>query len=72
LRTLFQSALLYELPVLRDLALAQLKRVPPTVPEFGEAKRLIAYLSAFLEIKKHEIPPTSILREFIGESSFNY
>lgn len=69
---MFNSALLYELPVLRNLALAQLKRVPPTVPEFGEAKRLIAYLAAFLEIKQHEIPPTSILREFIGESSFNY
>jgi len=70
--TMFNSALIYELAVLRDLALPLLRRVPPTVPEYSEARRLINFISAFTSIQKHEIPPTSLLREFIGESSFNY
>jgi uridine kinase len=46
--------------------------VPDTVPEFGEAKRLLKFLDNFTPISPDEIPPTSILREFIGGSSFKY
>ena len=69
---MFNSALIYELGVLRDLALPLLRRVPPTVPEYSEARRLMSFIGTFQSIQKSEIPPTSLLREFIGESSFNY
>jgi len=69
---MFNSALIYELAVLKDLALPLLKKVPQTVPEFSEAARLIQFLSGFNSIPNKEIPPTSLLREFIGNSAFNY
>ena len=49
-----------------------LREVPDTVPEYGEAKRLLKFLDNFIPIDPAEIPPTSLLREFIGGSSFRY
>ena len=69
---MFNSSLFYELPVLRCFAEPLLYKVPDTVPEYGEARRLIAFMDNFLSIPPTEIPPTSILREFIGGSSFKY
>lgn len=69
---MFNSSLFYELPVLRCFAEPLLYKVPDTVPEYGEAQRLIKFMDNFLSIPPAEIPPTSILREFIGGSSFKY
>jgi len=70
--TMFNSALLYELGVLKTFADPILKAVPENVPEFAEAVRLQKFISYFLPISEREIPPTSILREFLGGSSFLY
>lgn len=67
---MFNSSLFYEISVLRRFIEPKLLEVPNTVPEFAEAKRLLKFLDNFLPIDPAEIPPTSILREFIGGSSF--
>lgn len=69
---MFNSSLFYEIPVLRKYAEPLLYAVPETEPEYGEAQRLLKFLNNFLVISSEEIPPTSLLREFIGGSSFNY
>jgi uridine kinase len=69
---MFNSSLFYEISVLRSKVEPILREVPDTVPEFGEAKRLLKFLDNFIPISPEEIPPTSILREFIGGSSFKY
>lgn len=69
---MFNSALFYELAVLKTLAEPILKEVRQDVPEFAEANRLLKFLSFFRTIGSKEIPPTSILREFLGGSSFDY
>ena len=69
---MFNSSLFYELSVLRSKVEPILREVPDTVPEYGEAKRLLKFLDNFIPIQSDEIPPTSILREFIGDSSFKY
>ena len=69
---MFNSSLLYVLPVLRRYVVPLLYKVPDTVPEFGEAHRLLKFLNNFQTISPEEIPPTSLLREFIGGSSFRY
>ena len=69
---MFNSSLFYEIAVLRSKVEPILREVPDTVPEFGEAKRLLKFLDNFTPIVPDEIPPTSILREFIGGSSFKY
>lgn len=69
---LFNSALLFELAVLKRHAEPILQEVPRNCPEYGEANRLLKFLSYFLSINEHEIPPTSLLREFLGGSSFRY
>jgi uridine kinase len=69
---MFNSAQIYELAVLKNFALPQLLQIPHTEPEYGEARRLATFLTSFLGVDTDEIPPTSILREFIGNSSFNY
>ena len=58
--------------MLRPYAERILREVPDTVPEYGEAKRLLKFLDNFIPIHPAEIPPTSLLREFIGGSSFRY
>ncbi len=69
---IFNTSLFYEILVLRPKIEPILREVPDTEPEYGEAKRLLKFLDNFIPIQAEEIPPTSILREFIGGSSFKY
>lgn len=69
---MFNSSLFYEISVLRRFAEPILREVPDTGPEYGEAKRMLKFLDNFIPISPEEIPPTSLLREFIGGSSFKY
>ncbi|MEA3445816.1 MAG: nucleoside kinase [Bacteroidota bacterium] len=69
---MFNTALLFELGVLKKWVEPMLQEVPPVVPEYSEAKRLLKFLSYFVPIPDFEIPPTSILREFLEGSSFDY
>jgi uridine kinase len=69
---MFNSALLCELSLLKYFAEPILRDVPETVPQYAEAVRLLKFLSYFKAISEHDVPPTSILREFFGGSSFVY
>ena len=69
---MFNSALLYELAVLRPLVEPVLMSVPEDCSEYGEAYRLLRFLQYFKAIRSDEIPPTSLIREFLGGSSFKY
>ena len=69
---MFNSALNIEFAVLRTHAEVILASVPKNCPEFGEAHRLLKFLHYFIPISDKEIPPTSIMREFVGGSSFKY
>ena len=69
---MFNSALAYEIGVLRKYADPFLKQVPAKDTSHPEACRLLDLLSYFRPISDVEIPPTSIMREFIGNSSFKY
>ena len=69
---MFNSALIYELAVLKKYAEPLLKSVTESQPEFSESNRLLKFLSYFKVIDDFEIPPTSVLREFLGGSSFTY
>jgi len=72
---MFNSALLYELPLLKYYAEPLLRRIQPNSPASVESIRLLKFLSYIKELQPSEIaliPPTSILREFIGGSSFVY
>ncbi|WP_300799454.1 nucleoside kinase [uncultured Alistipes sp.] len=69
---MLNSSLFYEISVLRPFAEKILREVPDTVPEYDEARRMLKFLDNFIPIPPDEIPPTSILREFIGGSSFKY
>ena len=68
----FNSSLLFELGVMKDYAVPLLRKVPRNTPEFAEAVRLLTFLSYFLPISEEQIPSTSLLREFLGGSSFHY
>jgi uridine kinase len=69
---MFNSAMIYELAAIRQHAEPILMQVPKTVPEYSEAYRLLKFLSYFNHITDRELPPTSLLREFLGGSSFRY
>jgi uridine kinase len=69
---MFNSALVYEPAVLKTYAERFLLQVPRTSPAYPEAFRLLKFLSMFVPIFPDEVPYTSILREFIGGSAFNY
>ena len=69
---MFNSALLFELAVLKRHAEPILAEVPKYCDEYTEAHRLIKFLQYFEPIPEKEIPPTSLLREFVGGSSFHY
>lgn len=69
---MFNSALLFELAVLKRHAEPILEEVPKYCDEYTDAHRLLKYLSYFESIPEREIPPTSFLREFVGGSSFRY
>ena len=68
----FNSSLIYELSVIRDYAEAVLRTVPRDVVEYAEANRLRRFLSYFNPIDERMVPSTSLLREFLGGSSFHY
>jgi len=69
---MFNSAMVYELAVLKKYADLLLQAVTESQPEFSESCRLLKFLSYFKTIDDHEIPPTSVIREFLGGSSFIY
>ncbi len=69
---MFNSALLYELGILRPFAEPLLKMVPQSAEEYAESTRLLSILEMIEPIQTKFIPPTSILREFLGDSSFEY
>lgn len=69
---MFNSSLIFELGVMKDYAEPLLKKVPHNVPEYAEAYRLLAFLSYFRAIGDKQVPSTSLLREFLGGSSFKY
>jgi uridine kinase len=69
---MFNSALLYEFSVLKHLAEPIINEVPENTKEYAEAMRLLKFLSFFLPIINEDIPNTSIIKEFIGGSSFEY
>ena len=68
----FNSALDYELAVLKPFVEPLLAEVKPYHPQYGEARRMQDFLSSFLVASPDLVPPTSILREFVGKSSFRY
>lgn len=68
----FNSSLLFELGVMKDYGEAILRDVPNDAPEYAEAYRLRRFLSYFKQIPDRDVPPTSLLREFLGGSSFHY
>ncbi len=69
---MFNSALNIEFAVLRTHAELILASVQKNCPEYSEAHRLLKFLRYFIPISDKEIPPTSIMREFVGGSSFKY
>ena len=72
---MFNSALIYELPMLKYYAEPLLRRIAPNSPASTESMRLLKFLSYIQELQPAEIalvPPTSVMREFIGGSSFKY
>ena len=69
---LFNSAYLVEFAVIRLHAEQILATVPRDCQEYSEANRLLKFLSYFTPVSDREIPPTSLLREFVGGSSFKY
>ncbi len=69
---MFNSALNIEFAVLRTHAEIILNAVPRNCPEYAEAHRLLKFIRFFIPVSDKEIPPTSIMREFVGGSSFKY
>ncbi|MDE6311716.1 MAG: nucleoside kinase [Muribaculaceae bacterium] len=69
---MFNSSLIFELAIIKDYADSLLRTVPEDVPEYAEAYRLRKFLSYFLPVSPQCVPSTSILREFLGGSSFKY
>lgn len=68
---MFNSALEYELAVLKPYIVPLLTKIGPEHPEFSEAHRLLKFLNYFIPMEVAEVPLNSILREFIGESCFH-
>ena len=69
---MFNTAMLFELAVLKRQAEPLLEQVPENCPEYSEAYRLLKFLRYIRPIPEDQIPPTSLLREFLGGSSFKY
>ena len=69
---MFNSALLFELAIIKDYAEPILRKVPNNRPEYSEAYRLRKFLEYFVPLQDKQLPPTSLLREFLGGSSFRY
>lgn len=68
----FNSSLLFEPAVLKEYAEPLLKSVPHDCEQYSEASRLLRFLSYFAPLRSEQIPSTSLLREFLGGSSFHY
>jgi len=69
---MFNTAMLFEIAALRSQAEPLLEMVPENCPEYSEAYRLLKFLRYIQPIGYRVIPPTSLLREFLGDSSFKY
>ncbi len=69
---MFNSSLIFEISMLKRYAEPLLMEVPDTEEEYSEASRLLDMLDFFMPLDDKEVPPTSIIREFIGGSSFKY
>ena len=69
---MFNTAMLFELAVIKSQAEPLLEQVPENCPEHAEAYRLLKFLRYIKPIPETQIPPTSLLREFLGGSSFTY
>ena len=69
---MFNSALLFELAVLKNHIMPILEQVKENSPEYSEAYRLRKFLQYFESVPDNDLPPTSLLREFLGGSSFEY
>ena len=69
---MFNTAMLFELAVIKSQAAPLLEQVPENCPEHAEAYRLLKFLKYIKPIPETQIPPTSLLREFLGGSSFEY
>jgi len=69
---MFNTAMIFELAVIRDQAEPLLEQVPENCVEHAEAYRLLKFLRYITPIPNRQIPPTSLLREFLGGSSFKY
>lgn len=69
---MFNTAMLYELSVIKMQAEPLLQQVPENCEEHAEAYRLLKFLKYFKGIPYNNLPPTSLLREFLGGSSFHY
>ena len=70
--SMFNSSFIFELGVMRDEAEKVLRTVPRDVPEYAQAHRLRRFLGYFASVSSRLIPPTSLMREFLGGSSFKY
>ena len=68
----FNSAMLFELAVIKQQAEPLLEQVPESCEEYSEAYRLLKFLKYIKPIPYRDVPPTSLLREFLGGSSFKY
>ena len=69
---MFNSSLLYEFAVLKWKVEPLLRSVPEKLPEYSEARRLLRFLDYVVPLQDDELPPTSVIREFLGGSSFKY
>lgn len=69
---IFNSSLLFEFAVLRSYVEPLLRQVPEASDEYATASKLLNYFEYFELVPSNEIPPTSLLREFLGGSSFHY
>ena len=70
--SMFNSSLVYEICVLKKYALPELEKIDSSHPEYAEAKRLYEFLKYFEDIDDSLVPKNSLIREFIGESVFEY
>lgn len=68
---MFNSSLVYELSILKNIAMPLLEKIDKTMVEYVEAKRLMKFLDYLLPADSKPVPSNSILREFIGNSCFN-
>ena len=69
---MFNSSLFYELAVLKTHIEPILRAVPQNIKEYSEARRLLRFLEYIVPLPDNELPPTSVVREFLGGSSFKY